>query len=182
VRRPERPTTPIDSTPTRNVVTRDTAASAPATAPAATPTQPVQQPVTPPPEVGQAAAPLSSVRVDSAPPRVVVPTENPRTAAAAIVDAYARAIATRDVDQLKRVYPAMSASQESAWQSFFSSVRSMTANLQIDSFSTEADSAVARVTGAYEFVTRSGRSERQPASFQATFQKDGERWRLLTVR
>lgn len=76
----------------------------------------------------------------------------------------------------------MTPSQQSAWVSFFSSVRTMTASLQIDSFSTGADSAVAQITGAYEYVTRTGRNARQPASFQATFQKDGERWRLQTVR
>lgn len=136
----------------------------------------------PPPAVGQVSTPLSSVRADSTPPRIAAPPENPRSAAAAVVTAYARAIATRDLEQLKRVYPGMTASQQSAWEAFFSSVRSMTANLQIDSFSTGADTAVARVTGAYEFVTRAGRSERQPASFQAVFQRDGARWRLQTVR
>lgn len=100
----------------------------------------------------------------------------------AVVNAYARAIASRDVDQLKRVYPGMTAAQQSAWESFFSSVRSMTANLEIESFRTDADSAVARITGAYEFMTRAGRNERQPASFQATFHKQGERWHLQTVR
>jgi hypothetical protein len=111
-----------------------------------------------------------------------VPPENPRTAVTTIVNAYARAIGARDLAALKRVYPGMTTSQESAWQSFFSSVRSMTVSLEIDSFSIAGDSAVARVTGAYEFVTRAGRNERQPASFAASFQKDGERWRLQTVR
>ena len=43
-------------------------------------------------------------------------------------------------------------------------------------------SAVARVTGAYEFVTRAGRAEHQPAQFDATFVRIGERWRLSAVR
>jgi len=142
----------------------------------------VQPVVTDSARVGQVSAPLSSARTDTLPPRVATPAENPRTAATAIVNAYARAIAARDVDQLKRVYPGMTASQQSAWVSFFSSVRTMTANLQIDSFTASADSAVAQITGAYEYVSRAGRNARQPAAFQATFHKDGERWRLQTVR
>ena len=42
--------------------------------------------------------------------------------------------------------------------------------------------ATARMSGAYEFVTRAGRTERQPASFEATFVKDGDRWVLQRVR
>jgi len=171
------PLTRVDSAPARTTIAqRDTARSDPAPAP------PVQPVVSEPSRVGQVSAPLSSARTDTLPARVVTPAENPRTTATAIVNAYARAIAARDVDQLKRVYPGMTASQQSAWMSFFSSVRTMTANLQIDSFSTDADSAVAQITGAYEYVTRAGRNARQPASFQATFHKDGERWRLQTVR
>jgi hypothetical protein len=134
------------------------------------------------PNVGQVSAPLSSGRADSAPPRIVAPAENPRIAVTAIVNAYARAIGTRSVDQLKRVYPAMTPAQQSAWESFFQSVRSMNADLQIDTFSAAADTAVAQVSGAYVFVTRAGRSERQPASFTASFARDGERWRLQRVR
>lgn len=169
--------TRVDSARARTtVVQRDTAP------PASAPPPSVQPVVTEPPRAAQVSAPLSSARPESLPPRVVVPVENPRTAATAIVNAYASAIAARDVDQLKRVYPGMTASQQSAWVSFFSSVRTMTANLQVETFSTSADSAVAHITGAYEYVTRAGRNARQPASFHATFQRDGERWRLLTVR
>jgi hypothetical protein len=177
------PPTRVDSQPAprSTLATRDTGAS-PA---GGTPAEQVQLPPAAAPSspvVGQLSAPLSSVRADSTPPRVVTPPPNPRTAATAIVDAYARAIATRSVEQLKRVYPGMTPSQQSAWESFFSSVRAMTASLQIDSFSAGADTAVARVTGAYEFVTRAGRNEHQPASFTASFARDGERWRLVTVR
>jgi serine/threonine-protein kinase len=177
VRRPERAATPVDTPASRTTVAvRDTASPPPAVPPAQT----VQQPVAP--NVGQVSAPLSSGRADSAPPRIVAPAENPRIAVTAIVNAYARAIGTRSVDQLKRVYPAMTPAQQSAWESFFQSVRSMNADLQIDTFSAAADTAVAQVSGAYVFVTRAGRSERQPASFTASFARDGERWRLQRVR
>ena len=170
--------TPVDSAPARtSLATRDTAPT-----PTNAPTQPVQQPVTSSSSVGQVSAPPVSARIDSAAPRVVAPPENPRAAVTTIVNAYAEAIATRSVAQVKRVYPAMTPAQQSAWESFFQSVRSMTADLEIDTFSSGADTAVAQITGAYVFVTRAGRSERQAASFVASFARDGDRWRLQTVR
>ena len=99
-----------------------------------------------------------------------------------LVKAYAGAIASRNVAELKRIYPGMTAAQQSAWESFFASVRSMTANLEIATFDAADSTAVARITGVYEFVTRAGRPERQPASFEATFTRDGDRWRMQTVR
>jgi serine/threonine-protein kinase len=180
VRPPEPPAPRVDSAPRRaTVAARDTAASPPASAPS----QPVEQLVIPPTSaVGPVSAPLSSGRADSGRPRVVVPPEDPRAAVTAIINAYARAITTRRVDQLKRVYPAMTPAQQDAWESFFRSVRSMSAELQIDTFSAAADTAVAQISGAYMFVTRAGRSDRQPASFTASFARDGERWRLQRVR
>ena len=178
------PPDPIDSAALRTkVALRDTAPTAP-TSPVPQPQQSQSQsqaalPAGPLPAVG---APLSSVRVDSAPPRVIAPRESPRVAVTSIVNAYARAIASRNVAELKRIYPGMSAAQQSAWDSFFGSVRSMTANLDIATFDASDTTAVARVTGVYEFVTRAGRSERQPASFEATFAREGERWRMQTVR
>lgn len=108
--------------------------------------------------------------------------DNPRPAIAAIIAAYARAIETRNLAEVRRVYPSMTAAQQSGWSTFFASVRTMTASLDIASLDAGATGAVARVTGAYEFVTRAGRAERQPASFEATFQRDGDRWKLLAIR
>ena len=99
-----------------------------------------------------------------------------------VVRSYARAIGTRSVAEVRRVYPDMTPAQQSAWESFFSSVRSMTATFDIASLDVNGASAIARMTGSYEFVTRAGRNERQPASFEATFTRDGDRWRLQQVR
>jgi hypothetical protein len=114
----------------------------------------------------------------SAPPAV----ENPRPAITAIVDDYARAIGTRQVAEVRRVYAAMTSQQQSAWESFFSSVRSIKASLEISSLNISGETAVGRITGTYEYINRAGRTERTPASFEATFQKDGGRWLIQRVR
>ncbi|MGH7638206.1 MAG: protein kinase domain-containing protein [Gemmatimonadaceae bacterium] len=184
-RRQVPPPEPLDSAALRTqVAPRDTAPTPP-TPPTSPVPQPLQSqsqtalPAGPLPAVG---APLSSGRPDSAPPRVTTPRESPRVAVTNIVSAYARAIASRNVAELRRIYAGMTAAQQSAWESFFGSVRSMTASLDIATFEAGDTTAVARVTGVYEFVTRAGRSERQPASFEATFAREGERWRMQTVR
>ena len=143
---------------------------------------PQASPTAPPPTVSALApAPPASVRLDSAPP-VAAPAPDPRIAITTVVRSYARAIGTRDVAEVRRVYPEMTSAQQSAWESFFGSVRSMTANFDVSSLDVSGSSAVAKMTGSYEFVTRAGRNERQPASFEATFVRDGDRWRLQQVR
>ena len=169
---------------------------APVTSPAATSQgAPASQPQTQtqaPPPVANAPAPTQQI-VSSPPPTVVAPPpattttpapapENPRPAIEAILADYARSIGTRQVAEVKRVYPGMTPQQQSGWEGFFSSARSMTATLDISSLNIGAGSAVARVTGAYEFVTRAGRTERQPASFEATFAKQGDAWVLQRIR
>jgi serine/threonine protein kinase len=184
--------------------TRQTKAPATKTAPLTADTRPIRVDtprvaVNAPPQTAPAtqgnttsAAPLTPV----APPPVAVSTpvpvatspaplpvpENPRPAISSIIEAYERAIGTRQVAEVKRVYVGMTPQQQSSWEGFFSSIRSITANLAITSLEVNGATAVARLTGAYEYVTRAGRSERQPASFQATFQREGDRWTLQSVR
>ena len=134
-------------------------ASQPASQPVSVPTQPAASASTPPPV-----------------------TVNHRPAIAAVIAQYAAAIGTRNLAEVRRVYAGMTPQQAAAWSSFFSSVRSMTANLEIASLEVDGSTAAARVTGAYEFVNRAGRAERQPAAFQATFQRDGDHWRLQAIR
>jgi serine/threonine-protein kinase len=134
---------------------------------------PVQPPVSPPPVVAAAET------VRRAPPPE---PENPRPALSAIVNEYARAIGTRQVAEVRRVYAGMTPQQQSAWESFFSSVRSMTATFDIASLDVNGNTAIARLNGVYEFVSRNGRSDRQQVSVDATLQREGDRWRLVSVR
>jgi hypothetical protein len=134
---------------------------------------PVQPPVAPPPTV---AAPDTERRAARVEP------ENPRPAITAVVNSYAHAIGTRQIAEIRRVYPGMTPQQQSAWESFFSSVRAMTATFEVESRDVNGNSATARLSGVYEFVTRNGRSDRQQVSVDATLQREGERWRLVGVR
>jgi serine/threonine protein kinase len=169
-----------DSVPARRTDTPRVVTSAPtqvAPATQGTPSTQTTSVVTSPP----VNAPQPVVPVP--PPLSAAPAvENPRTAITAMVDDYATAIATRQVAELRRVYPGMTAQQQSGWESLFSSVRSIKATLEVTSLNVTDQRAVARVSGAYAFVNRAGRSEQRPAAFEATFQWDGDRWRLQAIR
>jgi serine/threonine protein kinase len=130
--------------------------------------------VTTPPET-------TTAPVNTPPASPAVP-DNPRPAITAIVNDYARAIGTRQVAEIRRIYAGMTTLQQSQWESFFGAVRSIQAALDIASLSVDGNTAVARVTGGYEFISRTGRAERQPASFEATFERDGDRWVMRRVR
>ena len=108
--------------------------------------------------------------------------ESSRASISTVVAAYARSIGTRDVAEVRRAYPGLTAQQQSGWESFFGSVRSIIASFDIASLDVNGSSASAQLRGSYEYVTRAGRTERQPVTLQATFELDGDRWRLQAVR
>jgi hypothetical protein len=100
----------------------------------------------------------------------------------AVVDAYARAIESRDMAELKRVYATITSDQASAFSDFFKSTRSLRAALAVKSLQVDGNKATARVAGTYEFTTSAGRSQQQPVAFDADLRRDGGAWKLVAVR
>jgi hypothetical protein len=99
-----------------------------------------------------------------------------------VIDAYARAIESRDMGQLRRVYSTITSDQASAFSDFFSSTRALRALLAVKSVQVEGNKATAHVAGTYEFTTTAGRAQQQPVTFQAEFHHDGGSWKLVAVR
>ncbi|HEX7940311.1 MAG TPA: hypothetical protein VF488_00825, partial [Gemmatimonadaceae bacterium] len=110
------------------------------------------------------------------------PAANPRADIGDVVARYARAIGSRDVAEVRRVYPALSADQQRGFEQFFRAVRSLRADLTLSDLDVAGAAAQARVSGAYEFVGNDGKSQRQPITFQATFSRAGGTWQLTSVR
>lgn len=100
---------------------------------------------------------------------------------AGVIEAYARAIESRDIAELRRVYAAISTDQMRAFTDFFASTRTLRATLSTKSVQVDGVNATARVAGTYEFTTTTGRTQQQPVSFQAEFHRDGTTWKLVTV-
>jgi eukaryotic-like serine/threonine-protein kinase len=112
-------------------------------------------------------------------------TETPAATEAAIatvINAYARAIESRDLAAVRRLNPGLTSAQQNGFDQFFRAVRSIRARLTVVSSDVSGNNAEARLTGAYDYVTTKGENVHQPLSFQATLRRDSGVWRLTAVR
>jgi hypothetical protein len=100
-----------------------------------------------------------------------------------LVKQYAAAIEARNLAGLQRVYPGMTGVQQRGWEQFFQLVRNVDAELALSSFQLVNSGAESQVTGTYSYLnTSTGRSERQPVSFRATFRRQAGQWQISQVR
>jgi hypothetical protein len=101
------------------------------------------------------------------------PKPPPREEIATTVAAYARAIESRDISAVRRVYPGITSDQARGFEQFFQSARSINVTFRATDIETNGNSAEARLVGTYQYVTSEGKSERQPVSFSASLRYDG---------
>ncbi|MFL5602036.1 MAG: protein kinase domain-containing protein [Gemmatimonadaceae bacterium] len=146
--------------------------SAPTTtriAPQDTPTAPpvvVARPVVSPP-VQEAAPPAPATAADIAP----------------TVEAYARAIESRDVGTVRRVNPGLTAEQQRRFEDFFQTARSINVTFRIVNFEASGGLANARLVGSFDYVAREGgKVESLPVSLAATLRHDANAWHIVSVR
>jgi tRNA A-37 threonylcarbamoyl transferase component Bud32 len=100
-----------------------------------------------------------------------------------VVQQYAAAIEARNLASLQRVYPGMTQPQQRGWEQFFQLVKEVRADLDITSLDQRNAAPEAQVTGTYSYLnTSTGKTERQPVSFRASFRRDGGQWRIGQVR
>ena len=146
---------------------------------------PTPQVVSPP---VQESAPRIVVAPPPAPPPPVTkiaepePRPAPREEIATTVAAYARAIESRDIGAVRRVYPGITSDQARGFEQFFQSARNINVTFRVTGVETNGNSADARLVGTYAYVTSEGKTERQPVSFSASLKYDGGTWRLTSVR
>jgi eukaryotic-like serine/threonine-protein kinase len=159
----------------------------PAAAPPSFTTQPSVQPPASQPIVQQQipappAAAAAAATVQAA-PETTPPAPSAATAAdlAPVIESYARAIESRDVSAIRRVYPALTSEQQRGFEQFFQSARKLNVTFSVTNVEGTGPSADARVTGSYVYESSSGKTERQPVSFAATLRRDGGAWRLVSL-
>jgi serine/threonine protein kinase len=140
--------------------------------------------VVPPPAPVTQAAPVAAAPQPVAAPSQPAPkvTANPSVEIESVVAAYARAIESRDVNEVRRAYPGATQTQLNGFDDFFKTLRSMRVGLSVGSLEVRGDAADAKLTGAYDYVTNAGKTERQPVSVQASFRHDAGGWKLTSVR
>jgi serine/threonine protein kinase/ketosteroid isomerase-like protein len=129
---------------------------------------------TPPPAPAPAPAPVP-VPPAASDPRVDIQQQ--------IAD-YAAALESRDVEQVRRAYPGLTAAQQRSWQTFFGSVHNLKASLNLASLNVTGGSADATVTGVYDYDNAStGRPEHRPVTFHVTLVRDANGgWRISAIR
>ena len=99
-----------------------------------------------------------------------------------MIDAYARAIESRSMDELRRAYPAITADQARAFSDFFGSTRTLRATLAVKNLRVDGANATATVAGVYEYTATNGRTQQQAVNFQTELRRDGSVWKLTAVR
>ena len=113
------------------------------------------------------------------------PPADPRVEIQSLIADYARALESRDLAEVRRVYPGLTSAEQATFAQFFASVTDLKAGLTINRLIIAGSSADAFVSGVYEYRdTRTGRGRRDTTSFRATLQQDSSGWHLtaITVR
>jgi len=112
------------------------------------------------------------------------PPVAPATAAdiAPAVEAYARAIESRNIGAIRSIYPGLTSDQQRGFEQLFQAAPSINVTLRVANVASSGALANAQFIGRYDYVTAEGRQERQPVSVAATLRHDGKVWRLVSVR
>ena len=77
----------------------------------------------------------------------------------------------------------MTGGQQRGWEQFFQLVRNVKADLSIGQLQMGNNAAEGQVVGTYSYLnTSTGRAERQPVSFRASFRHDADQWRISQIR
>ena len=99
-----------------------------------------------------------------------------------VIAEYARAVESESVDNLKRVYPGMTAEQQKGWEQFFGTVRDIKSQLNVQRADISGDVSSVLVTGSYTYMNGSTRrTEQQQVSFRAIMRRSGGAWRMTEV-
>ena len=139
-----------------------------------------QQVVAAPPPVVVARTAVATPAQESPPPVAPAPTAGD---VAPTVEAYARAIESKDIGAIRQVYPGLTADQQQHLEEFFQSARSINVTLRIANFEASGTTAAnARLIGSYDYVTRDGKTERLPVNSAAILRHEGSAWKLVSVR
>jgi len=117
-----------------------------------------------------------------APAPVTHPPADPRVEIKALIADYARALESRDVNEVRRVYPGLTSPEQETLRQFFASVPELKAGLTINRLVIAGASADVLVNGVYEYVdAKTGRSRRDTTTFRATVVQDSTGWHLTSI-
>ena len=101
---------------------------------------------------------------------------------APIVADYARALESKDMSAVRRIYPGINSSQQRDLQAFFQVARNLNVTFRIEDLDSTPTSAEATLAGRYDYVNANTSEDKHvPVSLTASFRRDGNAWRLVGV-
>jgi len=132
------------------------------------------------------AAEAEAARTAAANPAAPVPpSATPDEATAAlqgVVAAYARALESREVGQVRRVYPGLTLRQGENMRRLFRRAQDLRVTLVLTDLRRQGDSAEGRVTGQYAFTSPTTHVlEHQPVFHRVAFRREGGSWVLTAI-
>jgi serine/threonine protein kinase len=142
-------------------------------------TNPVRQEAVPSPPQVVTAPVVTPPKQEAAPPAPAAPTA---ADIAPVVEAYARAIESRDISAIRRVNPGLTSDQQRNFEAFFQNARNVNVTFRITNLESSGASADARLVGSFDYVNTENREQRLPVTLAATLRREGNAWRMVSVR
>jgi len=158
----------------------------PRTPPASASVKPESSAPSAPPQAVPAPAavpPAPAALPPPPPPAVPQPPADPAPDIRNIVAAYGSAIESQNVDNIRRIYPGMTAAQQRQWEQFFQTVRDVKVQLSVSGLDVANGAAEAQMTGTYTYLNSSTReTERRPIAFHVSLRREPAGWRITQGR
>jgi serine/threonine protein kinase len=111
------------------------------------------------------------------------PPPDPRPAIRAMIQSYARAIESQDIEQIKQVFPSLSADQQTDFEGSFRGMRDLKVTLVPGEPQINGQVAQVAVNATYDFYnTDSRRDESQSFSFELTLRQVSGAWQITASR
>jgi uncharacterized protein YjdB len=120
-----------------------------------------------------------SVEAPAPAPTPVAPAD-PTPAIRSALETYSRAIQSRDIGAIRRVFPAMSAQQEEGFRTFFSNVEDLSVTLTV--LDLEAAGTTARANVKLRYAFRDGGQRDQTNDLTMTLAQGAQGWYITGVR
>ena len=147
------------------------------------PVPPVQPPDTAPVSPQAPPSKMAPPSPEPQAPPAAEPPADPGAEIRGVLTAYASAIESQSLDNIRRVYPGMTTAQQQRWEQFFEMVRDVKAQLSIASLDVANGTAEAQMTGSYTYLNSSTRqTEQQATAFHVTLRREAAGWRISQVR
>ena len=106
-----------------------------------------------------------------------------RTAIDAVIQRYARALETKQLSEVRAVYPGMRPEQETHFTQTLRTLEQLRVVLRIGSLGVVGDEATAAISGTYDFYSpENRRTEHLPVNFTATLDRGTNGWQIRSIR